>query len=75
MTAFTQSLGALWQRWKRRWIAVDVPDDIALCEFDCRRGQCHYDKWASCERRLSKAAGELMPLNVKHGAAKEDFRA
>jgi hypothetical protein len=54
------SLRQLWQRLKRQWITV-VPDDIAVCEFDCRKGQCLYDEWDSCERRISKAAGELMP--------------
>jgi hypothetical protein len=49
-----------WQRLKKQWID-DVPDDVALCEFDCRKGQCTYGEWASCERRLSKTAGELMP--------------
>lgn len=53
-------LHRLWQRFKGQWIG-DVPEDISLCEFDCRKGQCVYDEWASCERRISKAAGELMP--------------
>jgi FG-GAP-like repeat len=22
-----------------------------ICEFDCRKGQCLYDEWTSCERR------------------------
>ena len=54
------SLRQLWQWLKRQWIK-EVPEDIALCEFDCRKGQCLYDEWDSCERRISKAAGELMP--------------
>ncbi len=29
-----------------------VPNDIALCEFDCRKMQCRYDEWESCGRRL-----------------------
>lgn len=53
----------MWDRLKRLWIK-DVPEDIALCEFDCRKEQCHYDEWASCERRLTKAAGELMPASA-----------
>lgn len=39
------------QQVKRKAIE-EVPDDIALCEFDCRKTQCRYDEWATCERRL-----------------------
>lgn len=53
----------MWDRLKRLWVG-DVPEDVALCEFDCRKEQCHYDEWASCERRLTKAAGELMPASA-----------
>ena len=41
-----------WQWLKREWIE-NVPEDIALCEFDCHKGQCTYGEWASCERRIS----------------------
>jgi hypothetical protein len=50
----------LWH-WFQQRLIEDVPQDIAVCEFDCRKGQCLYDEWSSCERRISKAAGELMP--------------
>ena len=30
----------------------DVPEALALCEFDCRRTDCSAEQWASCERRL-----------------------
>ena len=39
----------------------DVPAEMALCEFDCRKDQCLEGEWASCERRVNRAAGELMP--------------
>jgi len=55
------SFHQLWRRLKSQWIADSISDDIALCEFDCRKSQCRYDEWASCERRITKAAGELMP--------------
>jgi hypothetical protein len=42
-------------------IIQDVPEDIAICEFDCRTGQCTQSQWESCERRLNRAEGELMP--------------
>jgi len=54
------SLRPIWQRFRKQWVE-EVPEDIAICEFDCRKGQCLYDEWATCERRISKAGGELMP--------------
>jgi hypothetical protein len=48
-------------RWFKDQIVREVPPEDALCEFDCRKPQCTADQWASCERRLSHAAGELMP--------------
>ena len=30
----------------------DVPESIAVCEFDCRRNDCTAEEWVSCERRL-----------------------
>lgn len=30
----------------------DVPESIAVCEFDCRKPDCTPEQWASCERRL-----------------------
>jgi len=40
------------RRWLKAQIVRDVPEDIALCEFDCRKGQCLFGEWESCERRL-----------------------
>ncbi len=42
-------------------IIQDVPEDIALCEFDCNKGQCKMEEWEKCKRRLSGAANELKP--------------
>ena len=47
------------------WVAGqfigEVPEDDALCEYDCRKPQCREGEWESCARRLRRAAGELMP--------------
>jgi len=45
---------------KAQWIA-EVPEELALCEFDCRKNQCASAEWAACQRRISKATGELIP--------------
>jgi len=46
-------------------IATEVPADLALCEFDCNKSQCSWNEWGSCERRISMAAGELMPSAIQ----------
>jgi|SRR5690348_12901673 len=62
---FIFSIRQLWRRFGTRQLIGDIPDDIALCEFDCHRGHCSYGEWASCARRISNAAGELMPDRPK----------
>jgi hypothetical protein len=32
----------------------EVPDSIAVCEFDCRETDCTVERWASCERRKNR---------------------
>ncbi|HXH67860.1 MAG TPA: hypothetical protein VNI81_11715 [Candidatus Limnocylindrales bacterium] len=53
-------LARAWRRLKDQLI-LEVPPESAICEFDCRKEQCRNDEWATCERRLSRGAGELMP--------------
>jgi len=48
--------------WVREQFAGWVPEDDALCEFDCRKPQCREGEWEICTRRLQRAAGELMPV-------------
>jgi hypothetical protein len=50
----------LWQ-WTKDQIAQDVPASDGLCEYDCRKQQCTEEEWATCERRIGRAAGELWP--------------
>jgi hypothetical protein len=52
--------GKLWRSFLNN-LVQDVPDPLALCEFDCLKPQCTVAEWTSCERRLQRAAGELMP--------------
>jgi hypothetical protein len=48
--------------WMQEQVVVEVPADLALCEFDCRQTTCSSKEWTSCQRRISNAAGELMPV-------------
>ena len=56
-----QTLHRKFWEWLKDQIAQDVPEAEGLCEFDCRKQQCTEEEWASCERRIQKAAGELWP--------------
>jgi len=51
--------------WKRvtAMIAVEVPADMAACEFDCRELECEERRWESCPQRLEKsqAIAEMAP--------------
>jgi len=50
--------------WVARQFALQVPEEDALCEFDCRKPQCYVGEWENCVRRLHRAAGELMPVEA-----------
>lgn len=39
------------RRWLHGQVVKEVPEDIAVCEFDCRKGQCRMGEWSTCERR------------------------
>jgi hypothetical protein len=41
------------------WLKIpvtEVPEEIAVCEFECGKAECHLGDWERCERRL-KACG------------------
>jgi hypothetical protein len=48
----------LW-RWLQGQMVQDVPDSIAVCEFDCRSACCRRGEWEGCEHRLRDAAARL----------------
>jgi hypothetical protein len=48
----------MWQSVKRQ-IIDDVPEALAVCEFDCGRVQCLRDLGGICERPNRKVSGEL----------------
>lgn len=56
-----QTLHKKFWQWMKNQIAQDVPASDGLCEYDCRKQQCTEEEWATCERRIGRAAGELWP--------------
>ena len=74
------SFHRLWQFVKRQ-IVDEVPEDSAICQFDCRKGQCQQREWETCDRRIRKGAGELFPDSpvarpypLKDGTADQPLR-
>ncbi len=58
----------LWQWIKNRMIQ-DVPEDDAVCEFDCRKGQCTVGVWKTCESRLRERADREQAASQKQPQA------
>ncbi len=50
----TSYLGRLWRAlgWVENKLSQDVPDNIARCEFDCRKLECRQNEWETCKKRL-----------------------
>jgi hypothetical protein len=48
--------------WIRRQFVDEVPEAVALCEFDCRKPHCNEGDWEVCQRRLQNGAEEFMPV-------------
>jgi hypothetical protein len=68
MTDASPTTPGLWNRfsrWIRGHLVGEVPPEIALCEFDCDRAPCPEEEWATCQRRITRAAGELIPESSK----------
>jgi hypothetical protein len=59
----TESTGhRLWEFVKRQ-IVDEVPEEFAICEFDCREIRCMPNEWNTCELRIQNGAGELFPVS------------
>ncbi|MGF1523439.1 MAG: hypothetical protein ACFBSF_14080 [Leptolyngbyaceae cyanobacterium] len=48
-------LNSFLARLKNYW-SVEVPDDIAACEFDCRKLECQTKDWETCPKRQQREA-------------------
>ena len=46
----------LWS-WFKNGLIQDVPEDIEVCELECRKPQCRRGEWETCERRLRGLSG------------------
>ena len=49
-------------KWFRIPVA-NVPEEIAVCEFDCNKTECLLGDWEQCERRRNVQAGQQRNLD------------
>jgi hypothetical protein len=40
-------------RWFRSQVGL-VPEDLAVCEFECKKTTCTAAEWRECQRRIKK---------------------
>jgi hypothetical protein len=59
------------KRWLKNQVIQEVPEDIALCEFDCRKPQCRMGEWETCERRLRSPSGNRPQATQRLGRSVE----
>jgi hypothetical protein len=62
LTKKKNALTRLWG-WVKDEFIQDVPEETAICAFDCAKEQCTREEWEACDRRLQKGAGQLMPAD------------
>ena len=43
------------RRWLKEQLVEEVPDELARCEFGCRRLECRMGEWETCGRRIEEA--------------------
>ncbi len=54
------SFRKLWL-WIKSLVVQDAPEDIAPCEFDCRRLECRQGDWEVCDKRLDRVSDGTSP--------------
>jgi len=51
VAAITKRMVGRLRGWMGMQLVSDVPDDIAACEFECKRPECSDERFVGCERR------------------------
>jgi len=50
----------LWEWFAGHWVA-NVPAEIMVCEFECKKEQCLQGEWDTCEHRILRSTEQLVP--------------
>ena len=53
--SFSKRIADKAKRWFKVQLVEDVPDELARCEFGCRKLECRMGEWESCKRRIEEA--------------------
>nr|ADN13519.1 hypothetical protein Cyan7822_1525 [Gloeothece verrucosa PCC 7822] len=51
------------QEWLKKYIAQEVPPELAICEFECNKIYCHRSDCSNCELWKSYNCFLKAPLN------------
>ena len=46
-----------WEWATGHWV-LEVPEELAACEPECRKGECLEGEWDRCERRMERMGKE-----------------
>ncbi len=52
-------LRRLWEWIVGHWVS-NVPAEIMVCEFECKKEQCLQGEWDTCEHRILRSAEQLL---------------
>jgi hypothetical protein len=58
-----------WRMLIRRFIAHDIPDDMAAC-FECDVTWCPNERFETCTRRLMRAAARTSEAEVREATGR-----
>ncbi|ACK71708.1 hypothetical protein PCC7424_3309 [Gloeothece citriformis PCC 7424] len=36
-------------QWIKKYIAQEIPPELAVCEFECKQRNCSRSQWSQCE--------------------------
>jgi hypothetical protein len=48
-------------------IVAEVPEDVAVCEFECNKTECVERDWRHCERRMGKHTALMQDKEKRAG--------
>ena len=59
----------------KAFLSAEVPDDVAVCEFDCRKLECRTEDWVNCPRRLNQTETSGAPAETSCLEVEQEVKA
>ena len=50
-----------------RKIVAEVPEDVAVCEFECNKTECVEGDWQHCQRRMREHSAPQTGMEERTG--------